>query len=107
MIFNLISENWYSVAINGARYDFYSSSQGLRQVDPLSPSLFILVVKVLSRSLNDLNDHNRFIPFSMPPNCPNINHLDYADEIVIFSSGNTPYMRLIMKWIKVYESSSG
>ncbi|KAG5594424.1 hypothetical protein H5410_035656 [Solanum commersonii] len=49
----------------------------------------------------------RFIPFSMPPNCPNINYLDYDDAIVIFSSGNTPSMRLITNWIKVYESSSG
>ena len=88
MIFHLISENWYFVAINGARYDFYSFSQGLRHDDPLSPSLFIFVVQVLCRSLNDMNDHNMFIPFSMPPNCLNINHLDYVDDIFIFSSGN-------------------
>ena len=48
-----------------------------------------------------------FIAFSMPPNCPNINHLDYVDDIFIFSSGNIPSIRLIMNCINAYELSSG
>ena len=48
-----------------------------------------------------------FIPFSMPPNCPNISNLDYVDDIFIFSSGNIPSMRLIMNCINVYELSAG
>ncbi|XP_059281116.1 uncharacterized protein LOC132034772 [Lycium ferocissimum] len=76
----------YSVIINGARFGFFSFSQGLKQGDPLSPFLFILAAEVLSRSLNSLTSHRGFIPFTMPSNCPTINHLAYVDDIVIFSS---------------------
>jgi len=38
---------------------------------------------------------------------PMINHLAYADDIVIFSSGRTKSIKLVMKQIKKYELSSG
>ncbi|XP_060200827.1 uncharacterized protein LOC132629107 [Lycium barbarum] len=107
IIYNLISENWYSVIINGSRNGFFSSSQGLKQGGPLSPSLSILAAEVLSRSLNDIASHRNFIPFTMPSNCSTINHLAYADDIVIFSSGKTSSLKLIMNTINDYENSSG
>ncbi|KAG5594427.1 hypothetical protein H5410_035659 [Solanum commersonii] len=101
---------WFEEGLHGYDGTFFQSYWDIIKEDIIAYVQDFLEGKtdqVLSRSLNDLNDHNRFIPFSMPPNCPNIKHLDYADDIVIFSNGNTPYMRLIMNWIKVYESSSG
>ncbi|KAG5611855.1 hypothetical protein H5410_023136 [Solanum commersonii] len=53
----------------------------------LSPSLFVLGSEVLSRMLNNLYDHPNFYPFSMTMNGPQINHLAYADDIVIFTAG--------------------
>ncbi|XP_075103911.1 uncharacterized protein LOC142178420 [Nicotiana tabacum] len=103
----LISEVWCSIIINGSRKGFFTSSQGLKQGDPLSPSLFILAAEVLSRSLNKLHTNENFIPFSMSCRGPQVNHLAYADDIVIFSSGNTKSVNLIMKQIKNYEKASG
>lgn len=42
MIFRLISNNWYSIIINGTRFGFFKSTRGLKQSDHLSPALFIL-----------------------------------------------------------------
>lgn len=106
MVYNLISKNWYYVIVNGSRYRF-SSSQGLKQGDPLSLSLFILAAEVLSRSLNDLIHNNSFIPFTMPSNCQAINHLAYADDILIFSSEKSSSIKLIMDRINKYENCSG
>ncbi|XP_070050087.1 uncharacterized protein [Nicotiana tomentosiformis] len=38
---------------------------------------------------------------------PQINHLTYADDIVIFSSGNSRLVKLIMNQITNYERASG
>lgn len=85
IIWRLISDAWYSIVINRTRKSFFTSSQGLKQGDPLSPSLFIIAVEVLSGSLNQLHFDPNFTPFYMQHRGPKINHLAYADDILIFN----------------------
>lgn len=47
-----ISTAKFSVMINGALVDFYGSSRGLGQGDPISPLIFTVVMDVLSKRLN-------------------------------------------------------
>ncbi|XP_060210413.1 uncharacterized protein LOC132637320 [Lycium barbarum] len=44
-----------------------------------------------------LYEHPNFIPFTMSKRGPQINHLAYADDIVIFSAGKSKVIKLIMK----------
>lgn len=102
-IFNV----WYSLIINDTRQWFFSFSQGLKQGDPISHALFVIVVEVLSRSLNNLLKNPNFIPFSMNKSGPQITNLTYVDDIVIFSSNKNKSIKLIMRNIRKYEVVSG
>ena len=97
----------YSILINRTREGFFSSSHGLKQGDPLSPSLFIIGSELLSTMLNNLNSDENFTPFSMNYNGRIINHLAYADDIVIFRGGNNNMIKLIKHQIRRYEKASG
>jgi len=42
----------FSILVNGISTGFFQSSRGIRQGDPLSPLLFVVVMESLSRMLN-------------------------------------------------------
>jgi hypothetical protein len=47
-----ISSVWFSILVNGTPEGFFNSSRGIRQGDPLSRLLFVLVMEALSRMMN-------------------------------------------------------
>ena len=46
-----ISTVQFSVLFNGSPVDFFGSSRGLRQGDPLSPMLFLVLMEVFSKMM--------------------------------------------------------
>ena len=51
-IWYCISTVKFSILINGSPSDFFGSSRGIRQGDPLSPLLFDVIMEALSRLLD-------------------------------------------------------
>lgn len=84
LIWRLISNNWYSMLINGQAHGFFHSTRGVKQGDPLSPSLFILSAEVLSRALHALFEDDQFVGYCLLKWSANLNHLTYADDTIIF-----------------------
>ncbi|XP_059290737.1 uncharacterized protein LOC132044271 [Lycium ferocissimum] len=78
-------------------YGFFHSSRRFKQDDPLSPALFILAAEVLSRSLNSLFDDKEFKGFGMPKWIPQLNHLAYADDTIIFSFADSSSLKQIIE----------
>ncbi|XP_019248338.1 PREDICTED: uncharacterized protein LOC109227594 [Nicotiana attenuata] len=107
MVFDLVGNNWYSVLVNGQAHGFFKSTRGVKQGDPLSPTLFILAAEALSRGLNSLHQNLYFCGFGLPKWSLKINHLAYADDTIIFSSSDATSLRLVMEVLHAYESASG
>lgn len=107
IIWRLLSNNWLFIIINGKPPGFFHSSRELKQGDPISPSLFIIIAEVLSRGLNPLVENKKISPFSHPPGSSLISHLCFTDDVIIFLNGRKIILQNLMKFLEKYESSSG
>lgn len=107
LIFGIVSNNWYSILLNGKPYSFFKSTRGVKQEDPLSPSIFILAAEALLRKLNALHINLYFCGYGLPKWSPKISHRTYADNIIIFLSFDATYLQLLMEVLYEYEAASG
>nr|GEW80130.1 reverse transcriptase domain, reverse transcriptase zinc-binding domain protein [Tanacetum cinerariifolium] len=101
MRFGLKWRNWtraylssasISVLINGAPMKEFQMERGLRQGDPLSPFLFLLVAEALQVSILDACIKGLFKGVSLANNEDNLSLLQYADDALFFGF-------LVWEWI--------
>ncbi|CAA7061787.1 unnamed protein product [Microthlaspi erraticum] len=101
-----ISSPYYSVSVNGELAGFFKGMKGLRQGDPISSSLFVLSMDILSKLMDKaflsglINPH----PFCKDPL---VTHLSFADDVLIFFDGSENSLRGILQVLKEFEGTSG
>ena len=81
-----ISTVKFSILLNASPSDFFGSSRGIRQGDPLSPLLFDIVMEALSRMLDVAATTSQFLGFSVGNTAGNsmmVSHLLFADDTLI------------------------
>ncbi|XP_070048494.1 uncharacterized mitochondrial protein AtMg01250-like [Nicotiana tomentosiformis] len=105
-VWRLISNVWYSINLNGSRQGFFKSSRGIKQGYPIFPSLFVIGAELLSRMMNRLPEKG-FIPYSSERRGPLITHLCYADDTILFFSGDPISLKMMMNELESYETISG
>lgn len=106
MVFRLLSNNWFSVLINGQPKGFFKSTRGLKQGDPLSSTLFIIAAELMSRALNSLLEKQEFKAFGMPRDNPRLNHLAFMDDMIILCKVEVKTMQLVADKLRRYEEVS-
>ncbi|XP_041995737.1 uncharacterized protein LOC121745859 [Salvia splendens] len=107
MIERCVNSYWFSILINGSPSGFFKSSRGLRQGDPLSPSLFILAADYLSRLLDRLILGRKEMRFCTARYSMGVSHLAYADDILIFTQARRTSVRKLKNCLKHYMEVSG
>ncbi|KAL0310168.1 UNVERIFIED_CONTAM: putative ribonuclease H protein [Sesamum calycinum] len=85
----------FSVCINGNPHGFFKGSRGLRQGDPMSPFLFVLIMEVLQLMLLQLIDQNE--GFSFHWRCKELGffQLCFADDLLLFCKADVASVRVL------------
>lgn len=96
----------FSVSINGVSSGYFKGRTGLRQGDPFSPILFVMVMNVLSQMLNKGAENGTF---QYHPGCEEIKltHLAFADDLLIFLEGSEASLEGVLRILNDFEQMSG
>ncbi|XP_026377780.1 uncharacterized protein LOC113272090 [Papaver somniferum] len=97
----------FSILVNGEATNLIKPSKGIRQGDPLSPFLFLLIVEVLSMLLNEAVTDNRIGGFQVAEERTVISHLLFADDTNIMINATTHEVRRLFIILLMFEVLTG
>lgn len=107
LIMQCVTSVSFSVLINGSPYGRIQPSRGLRQGDPLSPSLFILTADVLSSMMTHAEVSHNIIPLRLSVGGPPVSHLLFADDSLFFVKVDYRNSENLITIFDEYEKASG
>ncbi|XP_048611893.1 uncharacterized protein LOC106393218 [Brassica napus] len=97
LISECLSTASFSISINGALGGFFNSTKGIRQGDPMSPYLFVLLAARFDTG--NIGYHPRTENVK-------ISHLMFADDVMIFFDGNNNSLHGIAECLDDFASWS-
>jgi hypothetical protein len=108
-MYQCISTIRFLVLVNGTPEDFFDSSR-VRQGDPLSPLLFVMVMEAFSRMMNVVVEKEllaRFLVGSRPNEAMVVSHLLFANDTLIFCEPKVEHIQHLKCLLLCFEAVSG
>ena len=107
LIFKFISTPKISILVNGTPEGFFVISIGIRQLDPLSPFLFIIMEKAFGRAVSNAHLNQEILGITITINIPNITHQQYADDTILPGKSSIHQALGFKNIIQSYMDASG
>lgn len=95
-----------SVKINGSLEGYFAGKSGLRQGDPISPYLFVISMEVLTACIKKATIADSFV-YHWRTKDLQLTHLIFADDLLLFSKGDSNSIDLLMKGVECFSKCSG
>ncbi|GJR97627.1 RNA-directed DNA polymerase, eukaryota [Tanacetum coccineum] len=95
-----------SILINGSPTEEFSFFKGLKQGDPLSPFLFILIMESLHLSFQSVVDVDLFKGINLSP-LVNLSHMFYADDAVFVGQWCDDNINTLVHVLECFFRASG
>ncbi|KAL0439817.1 UNVERIFIED_CONTAM: hypothetical protein Slati_2464700 [Sesamum latifolium] len=97
----------FSVSLNSSMHGFFQGSRGIRQGDPMSPYLLVIVMELWHVLLKTRVQNAATFQFHWKCKELGILNLCFADDVLIFCSGNTHSARIIKDTLAEFATMSG
>ena len=107
LIMRCVTTVSYSFRINGKISNSIQPSRGLRQGDPLSPYLFLIVAEGLSALIKKSMEEGVLEGIFVCRRGPKLSHLFFSDDSLIFCKATLSNCDSLQRIFQVYEKASG
>lgn len=97
----------FLVILNGSPQGFFESTKGIRQGDPLSPFLFIIMAKVLGHFISKKWEVGAWKGVQIAAGVNPITHLQFADDTFLAGDASAREGRVMKETLDIYEKASG
>nr|KAJ0214831.1 hypothetical protein LSAT_V11C400224590 [Lactuca sativa] len=96
-----------SVLVNGTPTDEFDFERGIRQGDPLSPFLFIIVMEGLHISMKGACEKGIFKGWQIPNDDCSVSHLFYANDALFVRVWSAENLKNLERILRCFHVSSG
>ncbi|KAL0301518.1 UNVERIFIED_CONTAM: Retrovirus-related Pol polyprotein from type-2 retrotransposable element R2DM [Sesamum radiatum] len=97
----------FSVCINGSAHGFFKGARGLRQGDPMSPYLFMLVMEVLYMTLQQLIEQKTAFRYHWRCAELSLFQLGFAYDLLLFCKAHGPSIVVFQGGLELFATLSG
>eukprot|EP00253_Pinus_taeda_P031297 PITA_31297 len=105
-ILSLLTSSFFSILINGIPLEAFRPSRGIRQGDPLSPFLFVIIAEGLGRIIKSTNVTRCLKGLSFN-NSPSFTHQQFVDDNILYGHPSVQEARLFRDILSSFSDASG
>lgn len=96
----------FSIIVNGEATGFFNSRRGLRQGDPISPYLFIIMVEDLGRAIRQARTNGELEGIRSMREGEVITHHQFVDDTILIGQAKESEARQFKQILSLYERGS-
>ncbi|GJW80065.1 RNA-directed DNA polymerase, eukaryota, reverse transcriptase zinc-binding domain protein [Tanacetum coccineum] len=102
-----VSTPSYSICINGERHGYFKGDKGLRQGDPMSPYIFIIVMEVFNLIIQQIINEEANFKYHFGCKSLKITHLCFVDDLLVMCHGDVNSVKVIKRDLEAFSNVSG
>ena len=106
-ISNLVSSTFFSILVNGTPSQPFPASRGIRQGDPLSPFLFIIIAEGLGRMLRNMQTTGQIRGLKISDHLAAQTHQQFVDDNMLMGPSSVREARGIKQGLDLFLTASG